>query len=65
MDFSSLNPYQSLEEITANSPAELVVMLKQIKTPIKIVSIVSYGTRQVAYVIGDVRKKQQIKTKEK
>lgn len=65
MDFSSLNPYQSLEEITANSPAELVALLKQIKTPIKIVSIVSYGTRQVAYVIGDVRKKQQIKTKEK
>lgn len=63
MEFSSLNPYQSLEEVTANSPAELVVLLKQIRTPIKILAITSYGTRQVAYVIGDVRKSQQIKNK--
>jgi hypothetical protein len=61
LEFSSLNPYQSLEEVTANSPAELVVLLKQIRTPIKILAITSYGTRQVAYVIGDVRKSQQIK----
>ena len=61
MEFSSLNPYQTLEEITANSPAELVALLKQIKTPIRVLAITSYGSRQVAYVVGDVRKDQQLK----
>jgi hypothetical protein len=61
MEFSSLNPYQSIEQITGSSPEELVLLLRQIRTPIKVLSITSYGTRQVAYVVGDVRKSQQIK----
>jgi hypothetical protein len=63
VEFSSLNPYQSIEQITGSSPEELVVLLRQIRTPIKVLAITSYGTRQVAYVIGDVRKSQQIKNK--
>jgi hypothetical protein len=61
LEFSSLNPYQSIEQITGESPDELVKLLKQIRTPIKIIAITSYGSRQVAYVAGDVRKSQQIR----
>ena len=56
VNFSSLNPYESLEIITGDSPESLVLELKKIRTPIKIVAIVPYGTRHVAYVMGDVRK---------
>jgi hypothetical protein len=63
LEFTSLNPYQSVEQLTAESPDELVSMLKQIRTPIKIIGITTYGTRQVAYVVGDVRKAQQLKVK--
>lgn len=55
IEFSSLNPYESLEVLVADSPQELVTMLKTIRTPIKIVNIVSYGSKQVAYIMGDVR----------
>jgi hypothetical protein len=60
IEFSSLNPYQSLVAISGSSPEELVSLIKQIQTPVKIISITSNGTRQVAYVIGDIRKKQII-----
>lgn len=60
IEFSSLNPYQSLEQITGESPDELVALLKQIRTPIKVIAITAYGNRQVAYIIGDVRKTQQV-----
>ena len=56
LPFSSLNPYQSLEVLEANSPQELVDALKKIITPVKIVQIVTVGSRQVAYIMGDVRK---------
>ena len=65
MEFDSLNPYQTLVQVVAESPGQLVELLKSIRTPIKIVSIVGYGTKQVAYIVGDVRvseKPQKIKT---
>ena len=55
MDYDSLNPYLSLEVVIADSPQELVLELKRIKTPIKIVQIVQVGTRSAAYIMGDVR----------
>lgn len=55
MEFDSLNPYQSLEVIVGDNPQDLIDQLKRIRTPIKIVGIVPYGTRQAAYIIGDVR----------
>ena len=63
MDFDSLNPYQSLVPVVADTPAQLVDLLKSIRTPIKIIAIVAYGTKQVAYIAGDVRINK--KTKEK
>lgn len=54
IDFSSLNPYESLEVVVSDSPQGLVEVLKQIKTPIKIVAIVAYGNRHAAYILGDV-----------
>lgn len=59
MEFSSLNPYQSLEAITADSPQELILSLREIKTPIKIVQIVAHGTKFSAFVMGDIRKKEK------
>lgn len=52
MEFSSLNPYETLRSVVADSPEALVTALISIKTPIKIVGMTSYGTRQVAYVVG-------------
>lgn len=61
VEFDSVNPYQSLEFFTGNSPEELVKMLKSIGTPIKIVAIVPFGNRHVAYVTGDVRKDEVVR----
>lgn len=58
VEFDSLNPYQSLEVVIANDPQELISLLKQIRTPIKVVAIVAYGTRQAAYIMGDIRKNE-------
>lgn len=65
MEFSSLNPYDSLEVLNADSPQELVLLIKSIKTPIKIVSIVQVGTRSAAYIMGDIRINQIKKPKGK
>ena len=71
LEFDSLNPYQRLETISAGSLEELVVMVRAIKTPIKIVSVHSNATLTAwkALVCGDVRaavsiKKQKTKIKE-
>lgn len=61
MLFDSLNPYESLVVVLADSPQDLVAQLKAIKTPIKIVAINQVGSRSVAYIIGDVR----VQTKKK
>jgi hypothetical protein len=63
--FSSLNPYESLEFISGDSPEELLKALKAVRTPIKLVAIVPYGTKHVAYVMGDVRKNEIKKFKER
>lgn len=61
MDLDSLNPYQSLAAIVGDNPDELIMNLRSIKTPIKIVQIVPYGTKQVAYIMGDIRLPNQSK----
>lgn len=61
MDFDSLNPYESLVVIVADSPQDLVNQLKAIKTPIKIVAINQVGTKSAAYIMGDVRIKKGVK----
>jgi hypothetical protein len=53
--FSSVNPYESLEVVIADSPQELVQLLKTITTPIKIIAITPSGSRHAAYIMGDVR----------
>jgi hypothetical protein len=55
VNFSSLNPYESLNFITGESPDELIREIKKIRTPIKLIAIVPYGTRHVAYIMGDHR----------
>ena len=58
LDFDSLNPYQNLEYVSGQTPDELLAMIKQFKTPIKIISIHSHRNRLVAFVMGDIRKKR-------
>lgn len=65
--FDSLNPYNSLVALTGDSPEALVSLIKEIRTPIKILAITSSGTKQVAYIMGDVRvveNKKKLKIKE-
>lgn len=54
VQFDSLNPYHSVQALTANSPEELVTLIKSIRVPIRIIAITNYGSRQVAYVQGDL-----------
>jgi hypothetical protein len=61
ISFESFNLYDRLTPIVGRDPDELVELLSQIKTPIKIVAITSYGIKQVAYVMGDVRRQKKIK----
>lgn len=61
MNFDSINPYESLVAVVADSPQDLVRDLKAIKTPIKIVSIVQSGTKSVAYIMGDIRTMPPVK----
>jgi len=53
--FTSTNPYDRIEALVADSPDDLVKMIKKIITPIRIIAIVGFGTKQVAYIAGDVR----------
>jgi len=55
IDFSSLNPYESLQAVVGDSPEDLVSQLRSIRTPMKIVAIVAQGSKHVAYVMGDIR----------
>lgn len=63
--FDSLNPYETLDFVFGDSPESLIKELKSIRTPIKIVAIVPYGSRHVAYIMGDVRKPKPMKTPKK
>lgn len=63
LEFSSLNPYQSLAAITEDSPALLVEALKKIRTPIKVLAICHSGNRATAYIVGDIRPTQKLKPK--
>lgn len=55
IEFSSLNPYDTLEAVYGDSPQDLINQLRAIRTPIKIVAIVPIGVRHVAYIMGDIR----------
>lgn len=55
IEFSSLNPYDTLEAVYGDSPQDLINQLRAIRTPIKIVAIVHLGARHVAYIMGDIR----------
>lgn len=65
LEFSSLNPYGTLRAIVADSPEALVAALTAIQTPIKIVAMTTYGTRQVAYVMGHLPRVKQTRNKPK
>jgi hypothetical protein len=64
IEFTSLNPYQEIKAIVAESPEELTRVLRSIMTPFKIVAMTSYGTRQVAYITGHLPPTKQKKSKE-
>lgn len=65
--FDSLNVYESMMSITADSPDELAKAISAIRAPIKIVGFNSYGTKQVCYFLasGFKIKKTEKKSKEK
>ena len=63
VNFSSLNPYESLQVIVGDDPQDLVRRLASITTPMKIIAIVPFGTKQAAYIMGDLRAPQIKKAK--
>jgi len=57
--FSNLNPYENLISLVGDDPDDLVRKIKTIQTPIRIINITAFGTKQVAYIIGDIRVKPE------
>ena len=55
--FDSMNPYESIVALVASDPQELAKLIKAIRTPIKILGFTSYGNKQAAYIMGDIRTK--------
>jgi hypothetical protein len=62
--FDSLNVYDNLEVLSAKTPEELILLIKQIKRPIKILAFVSDNNRHFAYISGDIIIKRTKKNKE-
>ena len=58
--FDSLNPYNSLQAIVADSPQELVLEIQKIRTPINILGFTQMGAKSVAYIMGDHRIKKGV-----
>ena len=56
--FDSLNAYENMEAVTGRDYADLLVNIKAIRTPIKIVEIVSHRNKLIAFIMGDIRKKR-------
>lgn len=56
--FDSLNPYDAMGVLIADTPQDLVDALRNIRTPIKIHFIVPFGNRQAAYYTGDTAVKK-------
>lgn len=54
--FDSLNPYQSLDWVSGRTPDDLIREIQKIRTPIKVINIVSHNSRFIAFIMGDVRK---------
>jgi len=54
--FDSLNPYESLDYISAKTPEDLIIRVKEIRTPIKVINIISHNSRFIAFIMGDLRK---------
>ena len=50
--FSSLNPYESVVSITADSPDELAKAISSINAPIKIIGFSTFGMKQVVYFLA-------------
>ena len=60
--FDSFNVYDQLESLTERSPDLLIKAIKQIKTSIKIISIVANNNRYTCFFLTDVK---IVKTKKK
>jgi hypothetical protein len=56
--FENFSAYASLEVITTKTPEELRDILKQIKTPYKIITITAMNSRYTAWITGDIRIKR-------
>jgi len=63
--FDNLNLYSNIDFIQARSPQELIDLIKQIKTPIRIISIVTNGGFQVCYFQTNNPVKKVIEKKKK
>lgn len=55
---TSINPYEGLKCLVAQSPEQLCEMINAIRRPIKIFSFVASGNRYIAYFSGDVKIKK-------
>jgi hypothetical protein len=57
LPFDSLNTMKNINFLEAQSPEELMAQIVQIKMPIRILSIYYHGTRHIAWVQGNFKKK--------
>jgi len=64
LEVTSFNPYERLEVVVADDPQSLVKALRQIRHKVIIIQITSYGTKQAAYIMGDIEM-VQVQNKQK
>lgn len=56
LEFSNLNPYQNIDFLEANSPQELLSLIKGHKGSLKILAMYSQGSRHIAWVMTGLQK---------
>ena len=61
LEFENLNPLNNLEYLEAGSAAELLGLIKQIRLPIRIISIYHTGPKHIAWIQGHFKKSTKTK----
>ena len=57
LEFTNLNGFSNLTYLEASTPSELEKMIKSIRVPLGLITIYFDGTKHIAWVRGNFKKK--------